>query len=179
MARAPRFTEEEMSRARQLRDGAATVRELRRALSVLLVAGGGLEASRVAELLGISERTVFRNRGSLSGPKGSARSSWGGRRHFTMTLEEEEEFLQPWEARALEGGVLSVPPIHAALVAKLGRSIPVSTTYRLLTRHGWRKVEPDTKHPKGDREVQEDFKKNSPRLWKPPVRRIRRTSQSA
>jgi hypothetical protein len=179
MARTARFTEEEVSKARQLRDGAATVRELRQALSVLLVADGGLDAGRTGELLGISERTVFRNRGSLSGPKGSPRGSWGGRRHFTMTVEEEEEFLRPWEGRALAGGVLSVPPIHAALVAKLGRPIPLSTTYRLLSRHGWRKVEPDTKHPKADKEAQEDFKKNSPSLWKPPVRRIRKTSRSA
>jgi hypothetical protein len=31
--------------------------------------------------------------------------------------------------------------------------------YRLLARHGWRKVAPDTRHPKSRPEVQEDWKK--------------------
>ena len=49
-----------------------------------------------------------------------------------MTIKEEQDFLRTWEAKANEGGVLSVPPIHAALVERLGRFIPMSTTYRLL-----------------------------------------------
>jgi hypothetical protein len=43
-----------------------------------------------------------------------------------MTIEEEREFLHSWEARVIQGGVLSVPPIHAALVERLGHSIPLS-----------------------------------------------------
>lgn len=65
-----------------------------------------------------------------------------------MTIDEEREFLAQWIDKATIGGVLTVPPIHAALVKRLGRDIPMSTTYRLLARHNWRKVQPDTKHPK-------------------------------
>ena len=143
--------------------------ELRKALSVLLIAEAGLDATKTSYILGISERTVFRDRGSIRDQDGGARNTWGGRRHYCMTIEEEREFLRNWETKAIEGGVLSVPPIHAALVERLGRSIPLSTTYRLLARHGWRKIQPDTKHPKSDPEVQEEFKKNSPKLWRPPV----------
>jgi hypothetical protein len=46
------------------------------------------------------------------------------------------------DSEATIGGVLTVPPIHAALVEHLGRGFPMSTTYRLLARHGWRKVQP-------------------------------------
>ncbi len=169
MARAACFTDAEIARARRLRERATTAMELRKALSVLLVAEGGLDAGKTSDILGISERTVFRNRGSIRNQDKGARNTWGGRRHYRMTIEEEREFLRNWEARAIEGGVLSVLPVHAALVEKLGRSITMSTTYRLLARHGWRKVQPDTKHPKSDREIQEEFKKNSPRLWRPPV----------
>ena len=56
-----------------------------------------------------------------------------------------------------------------ALVEKLGRDIPMAATYRLLARHGWRKVQPDTKHPKGDPAAQEEFKKNSRKRWLPPA----------
>lgn len=168
MARVAYFTEEEIAKARQIRDQAKTARELRQALSVLLVAGG-LDADKISALLGISERTVFRNRRNISNQDKREKNTWGGRRRYIMTNEDESEFLRDWEARAVEGGVLSVPPIHAALVEKLGRSIPISTTYRLLARHGWRKVQPDTKHPKSDREVQAEYKKNSLKLWRPPA----------
>ena len=99
----------------------------------------------------------------------NTRNTWGGRRRYTMTVEQEREFLHDWEAKATERGVLSVPPIHAALVEKIGRTIPISTTYRLLARHGWRKVQPDTKHPMSDPKIQEEFKKNSLSWWRPPV----------
>ncbi len=169
MARTARFSDEEVARARQLRDKATTVMELRKALSVLLIAEAGLDAGQTSEILGISERTVFRNRSSISHQDEERRNTWGGRRHYSMTIEEERDFLRPWEARAIEGGVLSVPPVHAALVERLGRSIPISTTYRLLARHGWRKVQPDTKHPKSKPVIQEEFKKTLLGLWRPHV----------
>jgi len=68
----------------------------------------------------------------------------------------------------MQGGLLTVPPIHAALVEKLGYDIPLATTYRLLARHGWRKVQTDAKHLKGDPAAQQKFKKNSRKRWLPP-----------
>ena len=76
--------------------------------------------------------------------------------------------MAQWEQKAAQGGVLSVIPIHAALKERLGRAIPMSTTYRLLARHGWRNVQPDTKHPKSDPDKQDEFKKKSQKLWLPP-----------
>ncbi|MDD5095646.1 MAG: winged helix-turn-helix domain-containing protein [Dehalococcoidia bacterium] len=169
MARTACFTDAEIARARQLRDRATTAMELRKALSVLLVAEANMDAGKASDILGISERTVFRNRESVRNQNRDTRNAWGGRRHCCMTTEEEREFLRSWEAKANEGGVISVPPVHAALVERLGHSIPMSTTYRLLARHGWRKVQPDTKHPKSDPGIQDEFKKNSPRWWRPPV----------
>jgi transposase len=169
MAKAACFKDEEIAKAHQLRKRATTVAELRKALSVLLVAEAGLDTGKTSDILGISERTVFRNQQYIRNQDKNIRNTWGGRRRFTMTVEAEREFLHDWEAKATEGGVLSVPPIHAALVEKLGRSIPISTTYRLLARHGWRKVQPDTKHPKSDPKIQEEYKKNSPRWCRPPV----------
>ena len=179
MARAAYFSDEEIARARELRDKAMVVMELRKALSVLLVVEAGLDASQTSEILGISERTVFRNRSSIRHQAEEGKqNTWGGRRHYIMTIEEERDFLCTWEGKANQGGVLSVPPIHVALVERLGRSIPMSTTYRLLARHGWRKVKPDTKHPKSKPAIQEEFKKSSPGLWLPPVYKIRRSDPS-
>ena len=93
------------------------------------------------------------------------KGTWGGRRRQNLTPQEEAEFLQSWIDKAAQGGVLVVPPIHAAFEKHLGRSIAASTVYRMLARHGWRKVEPDTCHPKRDVVAQEEFKKNSQKYW--------------
>lgn len=162
MARAARFSEEAIARAVDLRDKATTATELRQALAVLLVAEVGLDASKASRILGVSQRTLFRHRSRLSDRGGKRGVTWGGRRHFSLSIEQEREFLAAWEAKAIEGGVLSVPPIHAALVNRLGRPIAISTTYRLLARHGWRKVQPDTRHPKTQPLAQEELKKRCP-----------------
>ncbi len=167
MARQNRIRIEDIQRAKRLRDQATTIAEYRKALSMILAAESVFDADRIADLLGTSRRTVFRDRGSIRNQEDVPKSSWGGRRHCTMTIEEEREFLAQWVGKATVGGVLTVPPIHAALVERLGRDIPLSTTYRLLARHGWRKVQPDTKHPKSDPALQDEFKKNSPKRWQP------------
>ncbi|MCB9963970.1 MAG: winged helix-turn-helix domain-containing protein [Rhodospirillales bacterium] len=56
------------------------------------------------------------------------------------------------------GGILEVSPIHKALCARVGRQVALSTVYDLLHRHGWRKIQPRSRHPKADKEAQADFK---------------------
>jgi len=169
MARKLQISSENIQRAQQLRDQATTITDYRKAISVILVAELSLDADQIADLLGTSRRTVFRDRGSICNQGDTPKKSWGGRRHCSMTIEEEREFLAQWEAKATVGGVLTVPPIHAALVEHLGHDTQMSTTYRLLARHGWRKVQPDTKHPKSDPALQDEFKKNFPKQWVPPA----------
>jgi transposase len=169
MARTARFTEDELQKALKLRDDALTAAEFRKAMSIILSAKLGLDAVRVAELLGTSRSTIFRNRSKIRNKYDITEKSWGGRRRYSLSLEEEREFLASFEAEASTGGVLSVPPIHAALIKRLGHATSPSTTYRMLARHKWRKVQPDTKHPKSDHAAQEEFKKNSRSLWKPPA----------
>jgi len=169
MARQTCISEEEVQRAMQLRDQATTVAEYRKALSVILRNIVGLDADQTAEVLGASRRTVFRDRSRICNQDDAPKRQWGGRRHCSMSVEQEDEFLREWEDKAAAGGVLTVPPIHAALVDRLAHPCPMSTTYRLLARHGWRKVQPDTKHPKSDPAAQDEFKKNSPKLWLPPA----------
>ena len=169
MARHIQISIEDIQRAKQLRDQATTLAEYRKALSVILPAELSIDADKTAALLGTSRRTVFRDRIRIRDQGNTPQNLWGGRRHCAMTVEEEREFLAHWIDKAIIGGVLTVPPIHAALVKRLGRDIPMSTTYRLLARHGWRKVQPDTKHPKSDPTLQAEFKKNSPKHWQPPA----------
>ncbi len=169
MSRQANIGKEEIERAKQMRDKSMSINQYRKALSVILIGKLGLTADLVSEILGVSRRTIFRSRGDIRNQGVTANKPWGGRRHCSMTVEEEKEFLSKWENLAAGGGVLTVPPIHAALVERLGHDVPMSTTYRLLSRHGWRKIQPDTKHPKSDPSLQDEFKKNSPKQWLPPT----------
>jgi hypothetical protein len=85
----------------------------------------------------------------------TAARHWGGRRQSLLTPEEEVDFLKPWLASAATGHLVVVAPIRAALAQRLGQPVKPSVVYRLLARHGWRKVAPDTRHPQSKPEVQE------------------------
>ena len=119
-------------------------------------------------MLGVGVATVVRMqrkiRDQVAG-KLMSKGTFGGRRRQNLTPQEEVEFLQTWIEKAEQGGILLVPPIHAALEKRLGRSIAASTIYRMLARHGWRKVEPDKCHTKRDAVSQEEFKKSPQRYW--------------
>ena len=169
MARTRHLTGEHLEHARSIRDNACSASDVLKSLAVLLPAEVNLSTADTAQVLGISERTLFRYQAEIRNQDAPPKASWGGRRNALLSPEEEEEFLALWVEQAEHGGVLTVPPIHRALVDRVGEEISISTTYRLLARHGWRKVEPDTRHPKSDPEAQTAFKKNFPMRWQPPA----------
>ena len=148
---------------------ASDLQALRCAQSVLLPALLGATLEQTAAVLGVGRATVPRLQARLrqqcTEPQ-AVRSNWGGRRRASLTLEEERSFLEPWEQASSDGTVLVASPLRAALAQKLGHPVAASVVYRMLARHGWRKVAPDTRHPKSDLQVQEEWKKNSPKLWR-------------
>ena len=119
--------------------------------------------------LGVGRATVPRLQQRLrqSVRSRATRPRWGGRRKALLSAEQEAEFLAPWAEQAKEAGLLVLSPIRAALAQRLGRPVAASVVWRLLARHGWRKVAPDTRHPKSDPAAQEAWKKNSPKRWLP------------
>ena len=83
----------------------------------------------------------------------------GGRRHQYLSVEQEQALLTPFVQRAEAGGMLTVSEIQRAYEVQSGRQVAPSTVYRLLDRHGWRKVVPRPRHPKADIAAQAVFKK--------------------
>ena len=76
----------------------------------------------------------------------------GNRRN--MSTEEEAEFLEQYRQQAEQGHMLDIREIAEAYEKEVGHSIGNSQIYRVLHRHGWRKVMPRSKHPKrADEEV--------------------------
>ena len=81
-----------------------------------------------------------------------------------MSIEEEAQFLEQFREKAEEGQVLDIHEIRAAYEKEAGHSIGCAQVYRVLHRHGWRKVMPRSKHPKrASEEVIETSKKLTPK----------------
>jgi transposase len=160
-----------VAQAQALTIEAKTLDELRCAQAVLLPVLLDASLEQTAAALGVGRATVARYqarmRKRLAEPGDSAAPKWGGRRHAWMGVDEERNFLAPWAKLSEDGGMLVVSPLRAALSQRLGRPVAASVVYRMLARHGWRKVAPDTRHPKSDPIAQEDWKKNSPKRWRP------------
>ena len=169
MARPRRIDPELVAKARIAVAQAADAKTLRAAQAVLLPALAHTTLEQTAAFLGVGRATVPRLQRRFREGLQAAHSSprWGGRRRALMTVEEERVFLAPWAEQARDAGVLVVSPLRAALAERLGRKIAPSVLYRLLARHGWRKVAPDTRHPKSDPVAQAEFKKNSRKRWQP------------
>lgn len=83
----------------------------------------------------------------------------GGRRHQSLTLEQERAFLQPFFTRAAAGEITTAAEIQRAFEAAVGHPVHQSTIFRLLNRHAWRKLVPRSIHPKADLAEQAAFKK--------------------
>lgn len=169
MARPAKHTDEMVEAAQQMIKNAKTVNDLRIGLSIMIPKSCNATNAQAAELLGVGIATVVRMKKKIRDQvdaKETSQNKWGGRRRQSLTIDQEVEFLSQWTEKAEHGGVLVVPPIHEALEKRLGRKICASTVYRMLARHGWRKLAPDTCHPKRNADAQKEFKKNFTKLWR-------------
>jgi transposase len=138
--------------------------EYQRIQCVLIRATLGSSAGEIAQLLGWSTATVhvMHSRWAKEGDAIFDVRARGGRRHQYLDAQQEQELLAPFVQRAHAGGMLSVGEIQQAYQERTGRQVAPSTVYRLLDRHGWRKVMPRPRHPKADLAAQAAFKKTSP-----------------
>lgn len=138
--------------------------EYQRIQCVLIRATLGSSAAEIAQLLGWSTATVhvMHSRWAKEGEAVFDVRPRGGRRHQYLSPEQETALLSPFVDRATAGGMLTVAEVQKAYQERVGREVASSTVYRLLERHGWRKVVPRPRHPKADVSAQAAFKKAPP-----------------
>ena len=126
------------------------------------------KAEEIARDMGVSVTTVRRvissyNRLGLAAIETPGR---GGRRHAYMSVEQERSFLQPFFARAARGEIATGEEIQRAFEAEVKHEVHLTSMYRLLDRHGWRKLVPRPRHPSADPEAPAAFKKTLHRRFK-------------
>lgn len=156
---------EAKARLYQALKAAEGTRDYPRVLCVWLRAELGLEPAAIGRALGWNPGYVRQVQAQYlrQGEAALRGAGRGGRYHQNLTVVQEQELLAPFLRQAEVGGVLVVTAIRAAYEAQVGHPVPKSTVYRMLERHGWRKIAPRPHHPKTDPAVQAAFKKTSPR----------------
>jgi transposase len=138
--------------------------EFQRVQCVLIRATLGSSAQEIAQLLGWATATVhvIHSRWAKEGEAVFDLKRKGGRHHQHLTPEQEAQVLAPFIEQARAGAVLKVAQVQRSYEQRIGKSVAPSTIYRLLDRHGWRKVAPRPRHPKADVAAQAAFKKTPP-----------------
>jgi len=137
--------------------------EFQRFLCVWLRVRQGMSTAAIANALGLHVKTVrFTQKDFIdNGVSALIELKRGGRKHCLMSLDEESAFLSQFEQEGSQGGILVVGKIKSGLEQHLGRPVHKTTIYRMLHRHGWRKLVPRPNHPKRNEEAAEAFKKGA------------------
>ena len=153
---------------------AETAEEFKRYQSLHLRVNEGMTVPKIASITTLAESTIHNLHSDCRkhGLEAIKPKRKGGRYRSYLSVEEEKALLRDMEPQAKRGGIVEVSRIHRALEEKVGGEVARNTAYRLLHRHGWRKIAPRPKHPKSDPAAQESFKKtgriSSPRPKKKP-----------
>ena len=121
-----------------------------------------LTADEIAEIVRLNAHRVkiIHKNFRISGLD-SIKDKRGGRYREYMTVDEEVEFLKPFEEKSKSGTMVVVGGAKETYEAKVGKKVAKTTIYRLLDRHGFRKIVPCKRHKKANVAEQEAFKKTS------------------
>jgi len=119
--------------------------------------GEGMDNPEIAEKLDTSAKVISRWVSAYcnGGIEALMGGKFGGNRR-NISFEKETQFLSEFEALAKKGQLIEVSEIKQAYENLVGHGIGGGQIYRVLNRHGWRKVMPRSKHPKkaSDEEVE-------------------------
>jgi transposase len=119
--------------------------------------GEGMDNPEIAEKLDTSAKVISRWVSAYcnGGIEALMGGKFGGNRR-NISFEKETQFLSEFEALAKKGQLIEVSEIKQAYENLVGHSIGGGQIYRVLNRHGWRKVMPRSKHPQkaSDEEVE-------------------------
>lgn len=121
----------------------------------------GMQARDVSKIVRLHQDSVLHiwsafQQGGVEAVLGEKRGRVRSRARWTQ--EQERSFLQPFLDRADRGKLTTVGEVYKAQCERVGKKLDPTATYRLLERHGWRKIVPRAEHPKADKEAQETFK---------------------
>lgn len=129
--------------------------------AVYLKSAHGMMAEEIAKIVGFSKgylwsiHSLYRNKGEEAFELGRR----GGDFHRNISYESEKALLSEMESDGDLGKILEVRNIKKRYEELANKQVHKSVIYRMLARHGWRKVAPRPYHPKNDKDATDAFKK--------------------
>ena len=136
--------------------------------AVYLKAKYKMNAESIAKITGFSKGYVwqihsnYRNNGNEAFIFGQK----GGIYRRNLTAKQEEELLANFTPKSDNGQILEVSKIKKKYEEFAKKKVNKSVVYRMLSRHGWRKIAPRPIHPNNDKILLATFKKTSPKWYK-------------
>lgn len=85
----------------------------------------------------------------------------GTRNRAHLTLEQEAQVLAEFEESSQAGHLIVIATVKQSYERVCAKSVAPSTVYRMLARHGFRKIVPYKRHPRHNAAEQEALKKTS------------------
>lgn len=118
-------------------------------LHALQLRAEGKQSKEIAKEIGISAPYISQLSAKYfkGGIEAISGNHYGGNRR-NMSYEEEEAILKPFYEKAERGQIVEISEIKAAYQEKVDHKISEVQIYRVLHRHGWRKIMPRSRHPK-------------------------------
>jgi transposase len=141
------------------KDGA----KLKHIQAVYLKSYHGMKAEDIAKIVGFSKGYIWYIHSTYRkfGEDAFSLGSRGGRYHCNLSKTQEEELINSINSRGDLGQILEISSIKKDYEKLAGKEVHKSVIYRMLARHGWRKIAPRPSHPKNDKLAMEAFKKTS------------------
>lgn len=160
--------EEEYKRIQEAEKGTKD-KNVSRRLRALMLRYEGKTTTEVAKATGMSRVNVslICKRYKEQGLEEFMRNKYTSHRR-ALTEEQEKEILERFEKAAEAGQEVTVKEIKAAFDEVRGKDTGGTYTYKLLKRHGWRKVMPRSRHPKAANEEACEASKKLKPLWRKP-----------
>jgi transposase len=112
-----------------------------------------LPAQEIAKALDLNVSTIRRIRAEFARDGIRAidgKGNRGGRRNQCMSFEEEAAFLKAHTELFNRAGIGDIRALKEAFEASVGRTVHKTTIYRLLERHGRKKLHAETGRSNGE-----------------------------
>lgn len=120
-----------------------------RRLQALLMRANGKSLQEISEATGYHYAHVSQliSKYAHGGLDPVVKSEYGGNRR-NLSYEEEAQLLKPYIEKVEAGQLVDVKELAEAYQKSVDHKTGDYQVYRVLKRHGWRKVMPRSKHPK-------------------------------
>ena len=156
------YSEEQKKTIKKAYKKCKDIKEQKRLLCLKLRIVKGFSSKYISEIVGycasfVDEIISTYNKYGLIGIEAKEQ----GGNHKNLTFEQEKELLDSFAKQAENGKMLEVSDIILGYEELIGRKVAISIVYKMLKRHGWRKIMPRSQHPnKASVEAIDAYKKN-------------------